>query len=72
MLTIRWQGRTVVAALALTVGIAADLIATYGTGEHSAFVQVRADEANETARTRAVAFRLNESAPQEESCPASC
>lgn len=47
----------------LTLGDAADLIATYGSGTHLAHVEVHAEEANETARTRSVGFELRQSAP---------
>lgn len=47
----------------ITLGDAADLIATYGTGMHSARVEVRAEEANEAARTQTASFELNEVAP---------
>ena len=47
----------------IELGDAADLIAAYGTGTHSARVEVHAEEANETARTRSVSFELQASAP---------
>jgi hypothetical protein len=47
----------------ITLGDAADLIATYGTGVHSARIEVRAEEAGETARTQAAAFELKEAVP---------
>ena len=49
----------------ITLGDAADLIATYGAGTHTARVEVRAEEENETARTQTVEFELRESAPPE-------
>jgi hypothetical protein len=47
----------------IQLGDAADLIAAYGTGTHSARVEVHAEEANETARTRSVTFELQAAAP---------
>lgn len=47
----------------ISLGDAADLIATYGIGTHSARVEVHADEANESARTRSVTFELRDAAP---------
>lgn len=47
----------------LALGDAAELIATYGTGEHTAHVVVHVDD--EVTRTRSVGFELNEPAPQE-------
>jgi hypothetical protein len=47
----------------LELGDAADLIATYGTGDHTARVEVRVPEANESTHTRTVAFTLNPGAP---------
>lgn len=47
----------------ITLGDAADLIATYGTGTHLARVEVRAEEDNETARTQSAGFELRETAP---------
>lgn len=49
--------------LLITLGDAADLIAEYGTGAHSAHVEVRAEEKNQTARTESVAFALQQAAP---------
>lgn len=47
----------------ISLGDAANLIATYGTGTHSARVEVHADEANESARTQSVTFELRDAAP---------
>jgi hypothetical protein len=47
----------------LDLGDAADLIAKYGVGAHSAFVEVHAHEANETTRTQSASFQLNEATP---------
>lgn len=47
----------------ISLGDAAGLIATYGTGTHFARVEVHADEANESASTRSVAFELRDAAP---------
>lgn len=47
----------------ITLGDAADLIATYGPGTHSARVEVRAEEANEVARTQTASFELSQAAP---------
>lgn len=47
----------------LELGDAADLIATYGTGEHAAHVVVHVDD--EVTRTQSVRFELNQSASQE-------
>ena len=47
----------------ITLGDATDLIATYGPGMHSARVEVRAEEANEAARTQTAGFELREAAP---------
>ena len=47
----------------ITLGDAADLIATYGTGVHSARVEVRAEESNHMARTQTVSFELRQDAP---------
>lgn len=47
----------------ITLGDAADLISTYGTGVHSARVEVHAEESNESARTRSVSFELRDAAP---------
>ncbi|MGH7637098.1 MAG: hypothetical protein ACREOK_05555 [Gemmatimonadaceae bacterium] len=47
----------------ITLGDAADLIAEYGPGAHSARVEVRAEEANEAARTQTAGFELREAAP---------
>jgi hypothetical protein len=44
----------------ITLGDAADLISAYGAGAHAARVEVRAEEANETARTQTVGFELQE------------
>ena len=47
----------------LTLGDAADLISEYGAGMHAAYVEVRAEEEDETARTQAVGFELRATAP---------
>lgn len=47
----------------ITLGDAADLISTYGSGTHAAHVEVRAEDANETARTRSVTFELRDAVP---------
>lgn len=47
----------------ITLGDAADLISAYGTGTHSAHIEVRAEEANETARTQSVGFELRQIVP---------
>jgi hypothetical protein len=47
----------------ITLGDAADLIAEYGVGLHSARVEVRAEEENESTRTQSAAFELRQSAP---------
>lgn len=47
----------------LEIGDAADLIDTYGTGVHSAYVEVRLNERNETSRTQADSFELQDAAP---------
>jgi hypothetical protein len=47
----------------IQLGDAADLIAAYGTGTHSARAEVHAEESNETARTRSVSFELRDAAP---------
>ena len=47
----------------ITLGDAADLIATYGAGAHVALVEVRAEEKGETARTQAVGFELQQPVP---------
>ena len=46
----------------LSLGDAADLIAEYGTGMHSARIEVRVDEKDESARTQSFSFELR-SAP---------
>ena len=48
--------------LVLTLGDAADLIAEYGTGTHSARVEVVAEEKGRSARTQSYSFELR-SAP---------
>ena len=45
------------------MGDAADLIAEYGVGTHTARVEVRAEDANERARTQSVTFVLQNAAP---------
>jgi hypothetical protein len=47
----------------ITLGDAADLIAEYGAGSHVARVEVRAEEAGETARTQSVGFELEAVVP---------
>jgi hypothetical protein len=47
----------------IALGDAADLIAAYGTGTHTARVEVRAEEKGETARTQSVAFELQQPVP---------
>lgn len=49
----------------IVLGDAADLIATYGTGSHSARVEVHAEEADRRAATRSVGFELLQASPQE-------
>lgn len=47
----------------LELGDAADLIATYGTGEHVVHVEVRANSAGKSARSGSVVFELVEAKP---------
>ena len=47
----------------ITLGDAADLIAAYGAGTHSARIEVRAEEANEAARTQSAGFELKQVTP---------
>jgi hypothetical protein len=47
----------------IDMGDAADLIATYGEGVHTARVEVVAEDDNESARTQTKAFELRQSAP---------
>jgi len=47
----------------ITLGDAADMISAYGTGTHTARVEVHAEEANESASTRSVSFELRDAAP---------
>ena len=47
----------------LELGDAADLIATYGVGVHSARVEVVAEDDNESSRTQSKAFELRQAAP---------
>ena len=47
----------------ISLGDAADMIATYGIGTHFARVEVHADDANESAGTRSVPFELRDAAP---------
>lgn len=47
----------------ITLGDAADMISAYGTGMHTARVEVHAEEANESASTRSVSFELRDAAP---------
>ena len=47
----------------ITLGDAADLIATYGVGTHLVRVEVRAEEEDETARSQSVSFELRQAAP---------
>ena len=51
------------APITVQLGDAADLIAQYGTGEHSAYVRVIANESDEATRTQAVSFELREDVP---------
>lgn len=51
------------APMLLDIGDAADLIAAYGTGSHSAYVQVLLDDRDEAARTQSAGFELQETAP---------
>jgi hypothetical protein len=46
------------------LGAATDLIAQYGTGDHAVFIEVHANEANESTRTQSAAFALNEGTTQ--------
>ncbi|HEX6309266.1 MAG TPA: hypothetical protein VFZ69_13815 [Longimicrobiales bacterium] len=43
----------------LDIGDAGDLIADYGTGDHTMYILVNANESDERTRTQAVAFRLD-------------
>ncbi|HEX6133968.1 MAG TPA: hypothetical protein VFZ24_08390 [Longimicrobiales bacterium] len=45
----------------LELGAAADLIAQYGTGDHTIYILVNANEDDERTRTQSVGFRLNAS-----------
>jgi hypothetical protein len=47
----------------IALGDAAGMIAAYGTGTHTARVDVHAEEANESASTRSVSFELRDAAP---------
>jgi len=47
----------------MTLGDAADLIAEFGTGTHSMYVEVVAEEENESARTQPVGFELQAATP---------
>jgi hypothetical protein len=49
----------------ITLGDAADLISTYGTGVHSVRIEVRAEEEGETTRTQSVNLELREAVPEE-------
>lgn len=51
------------APVVIQLGDAADLIAEYGTGEHTAYVRVIANESDEATRTQAVGFELREDVP---------
>ena len=42
----------------LSLGDAADLITEYGTGTHSARIEIRVDEKNESAKTQSFSFEL--------------
>jgi len=44
----------------LELGDAADLIARYGTGDHAVFIEVHANEANESTRTQSAIISLSE------------
>jgi hypothetical protein len=48
----------------LELGDAADLIARYGTGDHTVVIEVRANEANESTRTQSAVIALNEGTSQ--------
>ena len=47
----------------ITLGDAADLIATYGAGAHVARVEVRAEDKGESARTQSASFELQQPVP---------
>lgn len=47
----------------ITLGDAADLISAYGAGTHSARIEVRAEDADRTARTQSVSFELRQATP---------
>ena len=51
------------APITIQLGDAADLIAQYGAGEHTAYVRVIANESDEATRTQAVGFELREDVP---------
>jgi hypothetical protein len=54
---------TLPSPLLIQLGDAADLIAEYGTGMHSAHVEVIAEVKNESARTPPVTFELQQPVP---------
>jgi len=47
----------------ITLGDAADLIAAYGVGAHAVHIEVRAHDADRTARTQAIGFELRQATP---------
>jgi hypothetical protein len=47
----------------IQMGEASALITQYGVGTHTAYVEVRAEDEDETARTQAVGFELREAVP---------
>ena len=49
----------------IELGDAAALIATYGAGAHSAYVEVHVPEENARTRTRSTTFQLNLASPRE-------
>ena len=51
------------APITIQLGDAADLIAQYGTGEHTAYVRVIANESDEATRTQSVGFELLDNVP---------
>jgi hypothetical protein len=50
-------------AFVLSVGDAADLIATFGVGTHNAHVEVQLNERDSSSRTQSVEFLLEEAVP---------
>ena len=47
----------------ITLGDATALIATYGVGTHTAHIEVHAEDADRTARTKTVGFELRQATP---------